>query len=604
MDSDQAAANPTPPNPVEGEAAPVEVNPIFPEETAEMRRGLWAEVLTLVVALIGAFSVSMERTWGWDESMHAELPALRMSLAVDAGQGDQAWDALLDCQQYPFVYPTVLAAVQSVTGPSELWARRTGRVLWALTALGVFRFVEALLRRATEAKGPRRGDGWAPWLAAGAFLLSPLAMDQSGTLFLEVPFACASAWCLWAWARRPSNETPGPKARRSELLLGAFFTVAFFTKFNYALLLGGGLGLARLFEIIDGHRRGRGRRVWARAGFALAPVALALAWWFLWPYPGDMERGRRHWQAFASFLGGNQDVQAVDGGTRLIHWAVGVFATPRMMGLAVLGVLVALVDLPRPRIPGLLAIALVMVIPVSMHPFHLDRFLIPLSIPLVALAALGWSRLLPSSLRPGVACLAVVVFAALISPSKDSAALLARLDKLPPSEPAAGYVRGVLAERSSLRPDQRLETAGLFAETQAEPVLDWIYAEVGEDSRVGWLGISSELSPCAVHAGLLARGGSPARFLRDAHPGMYVQLEGGEPGWDDARLLEFARGFDVLIVTNPPDIKGRPGRGFATDYALRLQELGWRRKALGNIELEVAMAPPRTVSFFALRPAN
>ena len=66
---------------------------------------------------------SMRLTWGWDESMHAELPAARIALYLRMGDLGGAFDAIHSCTQYPFVWPTLLGLAQALTGPSEAVAR-------------------------------------------------------------------------------------------------------------------------------------------------------------------------------------------------------------------------------------------------------------------------------------------------------------------------------------------------------------------------------------------------------------------------------------------------------------------------------------------------
>ena len=71
-------------------------------------------------------SVSMERSWGYDESMHAAYPAARMAVAMRAGAASELARAVHDCRQYPFAYPAVLGAAQSVVGVSERTGRHNG----------------------------------------------------------------------------------------------------------------------------------------------------------------------------------------------------------------------------------------------------------------------------------------------------------------------------------------------------------------------------------------------------------------------------------------------------------------------------------------------
>ena len=76
-----------------------------------------------MLAIVWAGLRPVTSTWGWDEAMHAELPAARMSLALHSFQLGEFFDVLLSCEQYPFGFPLILAAAQTVFGISEVVAR-------------------------------------------------------------------------------------------------------------------------------------------------------------------------------------------------------------------------------------------------------------------------------------------------------------------------------------------------------------------------------------------------------------------------------------------------------------------------------------------------
>ena len=123
--------------------------------------------------------------------------------------------------------------------------------------------------------------------------------------------------------------------------------------------------------------------------------------------------------------------------------------------------------------------------------------------------------------------------------------------------------------------------------------------------RVGWLGVSSELSPAALHLGLLERGGEIERFLRDAHREVDVTFEGVDPGWTDEAFAAWAAEFDVFFMTDPPDLGGRPAREFMRAYQERLLGLGWKASGvLGTFEWQPPLGEPRVVRLFACRPTS
>src|SRR6186713_716385 len=103
------------------------------------RAPLWPAVaLCGLLGVVGAAFVDRGKSYGWDESMHAALPAARLVLALRAGAGREAAEVVLGCQQYPPVYPAALAALELVAGISEHAARVFGRFVWAAGLLGVF----------------------------------------------------------------------------------------------------------------------------------------------------------------------------------------------------------------------------------------------------------------------------------------------------------------------------------------------------------------------------------------------------------------------------------------------------------------------------------
>src|SRR5258705_4522558 len=116
-----------------------------------------AGAVALALALVWTHGIPRSPGLGWDESMNADLPAVRMLLSLKAGELRSAFDALLGCGQYPFVYAMLLAAVQAVFGVGEAVCRATGTVLWCTTLFGLF-----LLGK--ELAGDDRDRSLAPWI--------------------------------------------------------------------------------------------------------------------------------------------------------------------------------------------------------------------------------------------------------------------------------------------------------------------------------------------------------------------------------------------------------------------------------------------------------
>jgi hypothetical protein len=105
-----ASPEPQPPDPRASGSSPEEVS----ARTVSLSRPLVLLVLGVLCAIpFVRFATQPEvPSWGWDESMHAELPALRMLLYASRGEVGAAFDPLLGCTQYPFGYPLLLALGQ------------------------------------------------------------------------------------------------------------------------------------------------------------------------------------------------------------------------------------------------------------------------------------------------------------------------------------------------------------------------------------------------------------------------------------------------------------------------------------------------------------
>ena len=184
----------------------------------------------------------------------------------------------------------------------------------------------------------------------------------------------------------------------------------------------------------------------------------------------------------------------------------------------------------------------------------------------------------------------------------DSRAMTEAAGVMPADGPGRAYVQSELERLSRLGGGRRRPTAGLATETAAA-ILDACAEEAQPNERVGWLGVSSELSPATLHLGLLERGGERERFLRDAHRDVDITFLGEDPGWTDEALAAWARDFDVLFMTDPPDLGARPARAFMRGYQERLLALGWRASdALGSYELQTPTGEPRLVQLYACRP--
>jgi hypothetical protein len=595
---------------------------------------IWVLLLvTLVVGLLASSAVNTSSSWGWDESMHAGLPAMRMAEHMRALEPLAAAQVAVECQQYPFVVPAVWAAANVVfsdVGSMETFGRHVGRWGLVLLALGAALLGRELVRAVYE----RDQDDFEEWFAAlvsfGLVITSPLVVDYSGSWFLEVPFACVATWSVWAWLVRLRLRAE-PGAWRRDLVCGGLLTVAFFTKFNYGLLLGLGAFLALLWEAL-GVFIAPARALWPSASngrawlvsvarLAVLP-ALGFVWWFGLPLPGDAALAASHREALRAFLAGNQQLVRTPDAQRLMHWGVYAVQTPRVLGLLLAG-LGMLVWIARRRAPVIAVwlIWLCCLLPIVLHNFHLDRFLVLPLVMAIPLAAVGllWMARLSARGHAGQGALWVVpglLALASVAPSWDGQKWFAATVGFADKPEVVEYQKRVLANYQDTDFDRKVSTAGLD-QVAADTVLDAVAQVVLGAERpalsFGWLGISSELSPAALYAGVYARAeelGRPRPLLAraaetrgDGNPKMVMTFEGLDPGWNDDQLIGWARSFDVLFTTVPPDFRDRGNRKFLSEYQTRLIGSGQvDTREIAAVQVPQPFGPPKLVKVFALTP--
>ena len=543
-------------------------------------RDAWLALLVCAaLALFWSWTLSDARAWGWDESMHAELPAARMLVALKQGEPGQAHRALLECQQYPFVWPLMLCAVQAVTDISEHATRVAGTLAWCAALFGLFLLGREL---ATRLEPRPRGARWLAWALLALGALSPLCLAFAGTLFLEVPFACALAWTLRAWVRRDGSAT-------RELAAGEWLTIAFFTKFNYGLLLCGGLGLAWLAEAVAA-RGELGRFARRSLVLALVPLVAAL-WWFV------LANGPEHRAAFLEFLNGNRAFAPTPCATRWMHAALSLHLGPIVCALVLVLALVALVRLRASPVRALACVALALIVPSWLHPFHLDRFLIPQALALWSLAALGFA-LLAWPLR-----LATLALFAVGATGLGREACAERLGYLSADPKTREYQRAIYASWRDLSGARPLPTHGLERTTH-DALAAAIVRCAGPRERVSWIGMWNQFSPAALHLARLSAGMDPQLFLAEAPRRLDLDYFGPGPQETDlAGLADLAHASDVVLYGTPSDLGPKRERDGLLRQAQALQNaLGWQAREIARISVEIPLRPPLEASLFACRP--
>jgi hypothetical protein len=553
-----------------------------------------AALALLVPTWVG--DVSMAMAMGWDESMHAQLPALRLLHFARVGDPLGWLRALTDCEQYPFGWGLVLFFVQLVSGPSEAAARAAGRVCWIAGLLALFLCARSMAASAAPARPPAgRAALWTLALAA----CSPLALAFSGSLYLEVPFTALMALSLWAWIERARRPCLG-----WQVFAGALAAGTFFVKFNYGLLFGVGLLADLLCAGLTELRARRGRRWLVQCACLAAVPLVSFGWWFLWPWPLERAVGASHRAALGSFLSGNLDPSMrTPWSLRGVHWTCFLFWSPRVLLLAAAGLLASARFALAPSVRAMWISLLALGLPIALHPFHLDRFLIPLLVPLALLSGLGLAWLLPAGRLPHLAAAGLLALLTASFPGRDGWWLMQRIA---PGDPKLDdYRRGVLTSLQDLRGRREVKTAGLPRAT-AEHLIDLLGAELQPSDRVGWVGNSNVFSPCVLFGGLWERGGEPHRELAEGHfEADMITIGNDDPRWSTERLLVWARGHSLLFTTHPADMTRNAGRTWLERYNQDLQASGqWSFEELGQVELARPGGSSVSARVFALRPAS
>lgn len=567
------------------------------------RVDVWiALAICAALALFWSLPLSDAQAWGWDESMHAELPAARMAVALQLGDVRAFFEGLHSCAQYPFAWPLVLAAVQLVTGTSEHAARVSGTLAWCLALFGMFCVARELVRALRRVRGPLASDRSMPFVALCLAAFCPLALAFAGTLFLEVPATCAIVWALYAWLVR-ARCAGTPRERRAQLVASAAIALAFFTKFNYGLMLALALALDWSFDFLRELRSGTVAGFVRRSAWLLPIPLVLLVWWFVLPLPLGADTASEHRVAFSSFLGGNQGFARFPDSVRLLYFGNWFALSPGWLVLQLAFALLALrwVRVSAVRVVALLALATTL--PIALHPFHDARFQVVIGPALWLLASVGWRTLRDGSVARR--CALFVLIIAAISPMQWERRELARsLGALADEGPLREYQLAQLEAWNELFGDRALPTGGLPRDA-FDALGALIAANVGADERVGWIGIPTEFSPAALHLALLQRGGSRERFLRECARTLDVTYFGDDPHWDDARLAEFAAGFDVIVSNDPIDLKGsRHTRDFLKQYRERLFALGWHATVLGSVSTPRPLKPALEATITACRPGR
>ena len=225
----------------------------------------------------------------FDEAVHL-LPVRQ--LAVDAQQADLAAFVRHTLNQdqlaaYPFFH-SWLTFPAWLVAPGITTVRTMSAVYLALAALVAFGLGHDLA-----------ANGRFPWLAglvAGLLTLGSLPLwAYAGLAYLEAAGLLVTLLALWLYGR--SSPTAGRKAHGYAFLAGLLALAAFFTKYNFGLLLMGSLAVNEFVAWMLTRRQTPITAVWRRwLALGGLPAGLMLAW-FIWP---------GHWARFVAYSGAQE----------------------------------------------------------------------------------------------------------------------------------------------------------------------------------------------------------------------------------------------------------------------------------------------------------
>lgn len=549
-------------------------------------------VVVFLIGIIGACSVSMRDSMGWDEAMHLAAPAAHISQALGEGEVREAVNVVLSCERYPPLTPALHGFVGWVLGSDELLMRQTQRWFWALGLLGIFLLVRAACRP-DEHDEPSPGARGAPWMALALLAMSPMALAFGGTLFLESSFVAWGTLAVAAWIVR---------SRKDSLLwdvgTGVLLAACLFTKWNYGLLLGAALAVDLTLE---GIARRDNLRPYLFSVLRLGlPSFLACLWWFGLPLPAGLETAASHRAAFISFLGGNIGLQETPAADRWVHWTLSLVPSPRVLLWVVLAAGLMLFQLRNRAIRILVLVLVLGGVPVWIHNFQLERFLLPGAPFLFALAAIGVSGFLARLGSPGAFMGVALLGLGLVVPVADSMAMLHAVGRARPEKRAEQ--EAILAAMRSLAPGRSLPTNGIERASH-DRLIELLDIAFRSGERIAWLGHSQAFPPMAWAMGLkdLRPDDPRARdLIRDPH-GRIITTDNQAPPWSSAELERWAKDFDVILTSDPTTIKGGARQGF-DPLRNHLRVNGeWLEQVVGSTEVQLPGGRTREVTLSAFR---
>ncbi|MBA2541935.1 MAG: glycosyltransferase family 39 protein [Deltaproteobacteria bacterium] len=255
--------------------------------------------LILVFAVSNVIASAIHSEWTWDEPGHVVWSERLVFAGITERQSQPIWDS-----KTPIMVPNAIA----VRAARELGAGDVvTRFVTRLPTLGWYVLLLGMAYKLARRFGPRAG-----WFATGAVALEPSLQAHASVATVDVAFAFATVFAVWATLR--FLESPG---RKEAALFGLALGLGVTAKFSGLLLV-----LLLPLALLAGVRPppGSARKIAAGIGIAMA-VAYAVicvsygfygigagtrvtSWragpfqfiadhcrWMFWPFPRDFLTG-------------------------------------------------------------------------------------------------------------------------------------------------------------------------------------------------------------------------------------------------------------------------------------------------------------------------
>ena len=337
-------------------------------EARPSRRGLLAAglVAALAALVLGLAVLPHAPLPDWDEATYA-FSGKYLRDALAHGHPRKFFDYTKYEMEKPFLHSWMLVPAYALFPATPNTARGLSLACYAACATLLFRLVRRV--------APRRGRA-APAVAVAFFLASPIVMQYALLAMLELPGTFFTLATLLVFLRAREKGTLALHA-----WVGVLLAATFLLKYNYGVVL----VLAFAAELAVEARR---KEVGLRPVLALAaPFAASVVLWFSDPYPEKL-------RAFLAFTVNRANVDTLLSWPSLAAYPLALVREYHFLGalaaLTAAGLVGMAVRSRTERGPRTLLLAFgINLALVTLHPYKLDRNLIPVAPVLFAAAGIA-----------------------------------------------------------------------------------------------------------------------------------------------------------------------------------------------------------------------